>query len=259
MRPACHAMSTSANLMMSSLFRYCDEWRTHVRKRIATRALLTDETGIAAVEFALLLPLIMMIYVGLAEVSRMIVISQRVDRIAHALADLTGQKLTGGTENPREQAAITDADRGDILEAGRSLLLPNATAVNQQQRLFMTVSEVMLTKDAAGNPVARVQWSFAGGMSYPRPCVNLTTTAARNDRKIAPGFSATGTQPTYIIIADVGYDYFPLLRFGLLPLVQGASVRISRTAYAPVRNSYVPAHIQYRMTTSSINCNAPRL
>jgi Flp pilus assembly protein TadG len=225
------------------------------------RRLLSDDAGIAAVEFALILPLIMLIYVGLSEVSRMIVISQRVSRIAHVLADLTSQKLSGGTEDPREQAAITDSDRSEILEAGRTLLLPDATSVSGEQRLLMTVSEVMLTKNASGASVAKVQWSFAGGASYARPCVDLTTTAADEAKRIAPGFTATGSQPVYIIVADVAYKYFPLIRFELPTLVAGVSTRFSRTAYAPVRNSYIPAHIQWRLTGSGVsarNCNAPR-
>ena len=53
--------------------------------------LVRDIRGVSAVEFALVLPLMVALYLGLAEASQAIAIDRKVTLTAHALSDLASQ------------------------------------------------------------------------------------------------------------------------------------------------------------------------
>jgi Flp pilus assembly protein TadG len=56
-----------------------------------TKTFLRAETGIAAIEFAFVLPFMLMLYFGLIDVTAAIGFSRKVTAVANTVADLTGQ------------------------------------------------------------------------------------------------------------------------------------------------------------------------
>lgn len=214
-----------------------------------------DERGIAAVEFALILPLMLMIYMGLVELSRGMRAAQKLDLVAHTLADLTAQQLTGGQNTG--QAGLTEADITSVFSAANTLMAPLPVA-----NLRMTISEVNITSPAAGTWQARTVWSVTRNGAVPRPCQVLT---AGNGAPVSVSTMPTsytqitnGVNPTTgpVIVADVIYNYSPGVSFELFKWRSPPTWTMQRTSYAPVRNTYAPAHIQYFMT-SGANCQAP--
>ena len=94
-----------------------------------------NDSGLAAIEFAFVLPLMLAIYLGIVELSNGLTASRKVDLVAHAMSDLTGQ-ITGGGANAG-QAAITDAEMQQIFLAGAALIAPLSATP-----LTITISEV---------------------------------------------------------------------------------------------------------------------
>ncbi len=68
--------------------------RLAVRARRPLRRLLRDERGVSAVEFAMLLPLMITLYLGGVEVSQGIAVDRKVTLVARSLGDLVAQSTT---------------------------------------------------------------------------------------------------------------------------------------------------------------------
>jgi Flp pilus assembly protein TadG len=98
-----------------------------------------DTQGVSAVEFALLLPLMLTMYLGGTEVSKAIATSRKVTLVSRAVADLASQS-----------ASISNASMTNILNASAAVIAPYPSS-----KLKVTVSQV--TVDANGN--ATITWS----------------------------------------------------------------------------------------------------
>ncbi|MEM8541581.1 MAG: TadE/TadG family type IV pilus assembly protein [Pseudomonadota bacterium] len=74
--------------------------------------------GIAAVEFALIVPLLLAMYLGTIEVSNGITVNKRTARVASTVADLVTQ-----------QPSVSKASLEDILEIGAAIMFPYNTTL----------------------------------------------------------------------------------------------------------------------------------
>lgn len=72
-----------------------------------------DRKGVAAVEFALIVPLLLAMYLGTMEVSNGVALNKRVARMASAVADLVAQ-----------QDSVTKTDLEEIMKIGEAILYP---------------------------------------------------------------------------------------------------------------------------------------
>lgn len=225
--------------------------------RSRRKGLIRNESGIAAVEFGLILPLMLMIYMGLVELSRGMRTAQRLDLVAHTLADLTAQQLTGGQNTG--QAGLNETDISAIFSAANTLMgLPaNSTA------LKMAISEINITSPSAGTWQAKTSWTVTRNGATARRCnpaLEPSNAAPVSATTIPPSYVqvTNGVNPTVgpIIVADVVYNYSPGVHFEFFKWGSPPTWTMQRTSYAPVRNTYAPSHIQYFMT-SGTNCNSP--
>jgi Flp pilus assembly protein TadG len=78
------------------------------------RRFAKGQHGLAAVEFALVLPLVLLLLLGCFEVPRFVLIYQRIARTAHSVSDLVAQ-----ADEP-----ITTAQMQDIFKAGKVIMSP---------------------------------------------------------------------------------------------------------------------------------------
>lgn len=141
--------------------------------------------GIASVEFALILPIMLALFMGSIEVSQLVVIDRKVSNIAGTMGDLVAQS----------EDAISTATINDYFNASDHIIAPYATSKLQQ-----IITCVRL--DSAGD--ATVVWSRAhnGATAY-------TTNASFT---IPDSISAVATD-TYLIVAESTYAYSPIFGY----------------------------------------------
>ena len=231
------------------------------------RAFGINDSGLAAIEFAFVLPLMLAIYLGIVELSNGLSASRKVDLVAHAMSDLTGQITGGGAGSG--QAAITDAEMQQIFLAGAALIAPLSATP-----LTITISEVLITQNATGAYQAQVTWSVSYNGGTLRGGQGCTLNTHLNAADVPPvsaismptSFTNATLSPTLgpVIVADVTYNYNLGYNLGLGNLVEQwlptGAILMKRTSYSPVRNQYVnpnpgpPAllnHIQSPTTATS--------
>lgn len=150
------------------------------------RRFAKDARGISAVEFALILPVMLTIYLGGNELSHALTIARKVTHVTSSLGDLVTQSK-----------ALNDADMVKIFDAAMAIMTPYPTTAD----LFrVKVSGIRI--DAAGN--AFVDWSRA-----------LQDTPLTKDAPVN-GLPAGVLVPnTHIVTAEVHYSYKPMIGYTL--------------------------------------------
>ncbi|HEY0440842.1 MAG TPA: TadE/TadG family type IV pilus assembly protein [Xanthobacteraceae bacterium] len=150
-----------------------------IRRRL--RALRHDTRGVAATEFAMLLPLMVTLYLGCVEVSQAVAIDRKVSLTARAVADLVSQS-----------SSITNLEMLNILDATAAVVSPyNAATVE------VVVSFIKL--DA--NKSATVVWSDA-----------KNATARPKDQTVTIP-SGIAIPNSTIILSEVKYPYKPTIGY----------------------------------------------
>lgn len=138
------------------------------------RRFARDESGISAVEFALIAPLMVMIYFGCIELSLMMTLDRKVTGATAALGDLTSRSST-----------VSNADLTDIFEATRMVMQPND----------MTGARMRVSSLYEDSGQVKVAWSDG---------CNLTPYSA--DEVVIIPANLIPTAGT-IIMAEIEYDY----------------------------------------------------
>jgi len=138
------------------------------------RESLREEDGISAVEFALIAPLMAMIYFGCIELSLMMTLDRKVTGATAALGDLTSRAST-----------VTNDDLSDIFEATRMVMQPND----------MTQARMRITNLYEDSGQVKVDWSDGCNLT-PYPDDQVVTIPAN----LIP---TDGT----IVMAEIEYDY----------------------------------------------------
>jgi Flp pilus assembly protein TadG len=140
-----------------------------------------DCRGVSAVEFAMILPLMLTIYLGGVEVGDGFAIDVKVTEVARAAADLTTQFVS-----------IDNSEMSSIFNLSEQIVAPYSLA-----NIVVTVSEV--TTDSQGN--ATVTWSDS--LNGTARAVGQTITLPTSLQ--APNIS--------LILGEVSYSYTPNLGY----------------------------------------------
>jgi Flp pilus assembly protein TadG len=140
-----------------------------------------NRDGVSAVEFALVLPLMLSLYVGSSEVSQGIAADRKVTLMARTVADLASQV-----------SSISNSDMSNLLNASAAVMQPYSTTP-----LKITVSSVVI--DAAGK--ATIDWSDT----------RSGTARAKGQAVTLP--SALIVPNTSLIWGEVQYTYTPAVGY----------------------------------------------
>lgn len=154
--------------------------------RRSFRALGADARAIALVEFALVLPVALTMYIGGMQLQDGIACNRKVTIATRTIADLVAQNQTG----------LVTADEIDSdLAATTQVLAPYASSAAE-----IRISEVYT--DWARRTT--VQWSRS---------INGAPYSEGSSASIPSGMRIPGT---YFLIAEIKYAYTPLSSFGLI-------------------------------------------
>lgn len=145
-----------------------------------------NESGVAAVEFALILPILLLLYMGSIEASSLYTVDRRIDVISNTTADLVARWNSGTT-------AIPSNTLRDYFRASAGIITPYSTNGLKQVVSLLQVSN-------AGE--ARVVWSCAynGGAAL---AVNSIYTLGEDTQNLSRG--------GYLVAATAQYAYKPVL------------------------------------------------
>jgi Flp pilus assembly protein TadG len=197
----------------------------------AAGRLLRDARGVAAVEFAIILPLMLTMYLGCAQLTQGLEATRKSTTVASALSDLVAEQSTGAT--------LTDSEMTDVFAAATAIMSPYPTST-----LKMTVSSVEFVTDAKASTGfdAKIRWSITSGGSL-RPCQIMTPDS--NNSNPGPTVIPTGIYPVSgsaqatAIIADASYIYTPTFGSSFLAWSSTATnMTFRHTTYMRPRNQY---------------------
>jgi Flp pilus assembly protein TadG len=166
----------------------------------ALKRIRSDERGVAAVEFALIAPIMILLYCGLAELTIAMMAERRAAHSASVVADLVAQQTNG----------VSTADLTDIFTVGNSIMYPFPTGP-----LKMRLTSVVADNSA----VPKMSWSLGSGM---------TKMAAGTVAGFPPNLLAAGDS---VIQADVQYTFTSPLKY-----VMHNDVTFSDTYYLKPRS-----------------------
>ena len=142
-----------------------------------------DRKGVAAVEFALIAPAMILLYCGLVELCQAIIADRKTNHVASAVGDLVSQADT-----------VNISDLSDIFTIANTIMSPFPTSSLQ-------IRVTSLTANAAGTPV--VDWSRGYG-GFGAMTVGQT--------KTLPMTLASGDS---MVMAESKYQYTSVLRYVL--------------------------------------------
>jgi Flp pilus assembly protein TadG len=159
-----------------------------------------DRRGMSAVEFCLVVPLLILLCFGCAAVMQGVILQRKVTLIASTVANLVAQN-----------ASVNSTDMSNFFGASSLIVAPYPT----------TPVKIVLTSvaiDASGN--ATVSWS------------KTSNGTARSTGSVVPLPAAISVKNTSLIMSEVTYLYKP----GFSTTVIG-TVNLSKTSYMSPRQS----------------------
>lgn len=139
-----------------------------------------DQSGIAAVEFALLAPVMVAFYLGTTEFCQGYMAQKRMGHVSAMVADLVAQ-----------EQSVTPTTLDDVFQISNLIMKPFPTSTLQQR-----VSSVTLN-----NGIATVDWSRGSGMTKLNPGAVVDLPADL----VANGESVVMTEVTYDYDSPVDY------------------------------------------------------
>lgn len=164
------------------------------------RALARDQGGIALLEFAIVLPVLVLLFVGGFQLMDAISAYRKVGKTVRTLADLTTQNTT-----------ITPAQADEILNAAQQVMTPYPLS-----SAAMRISQVQV--DSNGR--ATISWSRG---------LNRTMLATGSSFTMPPQLTAANK---YYIYSEIIYTYQPGFGSALV-----GTIPLSQTIFMSPRNS----------------------
>lgn len=145
------------------------------------------QEGVAYIEFAVTLPFLLALFMGSVDVTRYILIAQKVEKVSTTVSDLVAQYQT-----------MNSAQLGILIQAAGEVMQPYSFGAGG----YVIISSVTKTGTAA--PV--VNWQYSGGGTWTKPSEIGTQGSVAT---LPAGF--TLNDKDNVIIAEVFYNYSPII------------------------------------------------
>jgi Flp pilus assembly protein TadG len=177
---------------------------------------MRDRRGVSAIEFAMIAPIMILMYVGTAEIGNLLTVYRRTATVAATASDLTAQVKS-----------VSTGDLQDIVKASGAIMTPYPST---EGPLKIVISSVVADQNNDG----KVDWSYSNKGSGRANCTAYAVPAGLTE----PGSS--------VIVAEITYAFTPLL--DLTEIFSPGAFNIKRTFYTRPRRSLAVAK------TDGISC-----
>lgn len=176
----------------------------HIRHRAAS--MRRNESGIAAIEFAMIVPLLVMMLFGIIDVANYFAVDRKVSQISQMVSDLTSR-----------YTAVQESDVTNFFTIAGAMLTPY-----DKTQLKTTIHQVYLDPNSK---TAKVVWS--------RGSAPLSKNAVYSVPAGLIGKDSQGNwlANQYLIVGDVNYKYVPTIGWVLAK----AGVTASEIAFTKPR------------------------
>jgi Flp pilus assembly protein TadG len=211
---------------------------TPLRLRIALQARhfwrrwQRDTRGIAAVEFAIIVPILVFMFIGAVELSQAITVDRRVSQIANSTADLVA----------RAEKQISQTEITDIMKVGGYIMAPYA-----QTPVQIVVRNI--TSSPTDAKKAKQSWSCTyKGVGQTQTCACSSTNYTLPANLVTTNDS--------VVVSEVTYDYRPLVFDYFLKKGGGTS---STGTYTMFETVYLKPRGQAAalLQTNNVPCPSP--
>lgn len=173
--------------------------------------LIEDRSGIAATEFAVIVPIMLVMFFGTVEFSSGVAVDRKVTLIARTLSDLTSRSTSVG-----------DPDMTNFFAASDAIMTPYSPTPTKA-----TITELYVDPTTFK---ARVQWSKSATITSSGSVVLGAGRPVTSTVAIPPSLAVGGT---YLIFSEVSYLYTPTIGY----VMAKTGVTLSDTSYTRPRQS----------------------
>jgi Flp pilus assembly protein TadG len=182
-----------------------------VRLRRYAVDMLADCRGIAATEFAVIVPIMLVMFFGTVEFSSGVAVDRKVTLVARTLSDLTSQSAS----------TVDDTYLQNVFTASIAILTPYSPTPTKA-----TISQIYVNS----SKVAKIQWSRAATIASGAGQATLAASSrnAGDTVTLPPGLLIP---QTYLIFSEVSYLYTPTVGY----VMAKAGVTLSDVAYTRPR------------------------
>lgn len=183
------------------------------RNRKSVARFVRDRRGLAAVEFAFIVPLMLTMIFGTIEVSSAVAVDRKVTLAARTISDLVSQG-----------AQVKDADLKNYFALGAVIIAPYPVTST-------TLTQKISAISVDGSKVAKVAWSLSGSVTsgVASLTVNTSEVGMVVTSQIPPDLLVANTQ---LIWSSVTYTYQPITQ-----LVIGGNIPLSDRCFTRPRQS----------------------
>ena len=214
------------------------------------RKFSTDANAVAATEFAIVVPFMLVLLIGGVELGDGMAINVKVSATAHSVADMATQNTS-----------LSTASMQNILTGATAIIAPYP--VNNSQ-LLVTVSEI--SSDANGNLTLQWSQSYNGAAFGPgRPSVNSSTNPPYSALTLPTSLNGTAgnannannqNDQVSFVVSEVSYAYAPNLGYTISGTVNLADSYwlFPRCSTNSPANSSGPAYYDVKFSTSTTTC-----
>jgi Flp pilus assembly protein TadG len=209
------------------------------------RKLSTDADAVAATEFAIIVPFMLLLYIGGIELAGGMAINLKVSATAHSITDMVTQNTS-----------LSTAQMQNILTGATAIIAPYPVTASGSSLLTLTVSEI--SSDASGN--LTLQWSQSyNGTSFGPGRTNLTNLTVPTSLSGTVGNANNPNNQNdqvSFIVGEVSYAYTPNLGYTISGTVNLRDTywRFPRCSTNSPANSSGPVYYDVKYAPSTTTC-----
>jgi len=183
------------------------------RLRRSAAELSKDCRGVAATEFVMIVPIMLVMFFGVVEFSSGVAVDRKVTLVARTLSDLTSQSIS-----------VTDTDLSNFFAASIGIMTPYSALPTQS-----TITELYVDPTTHK---AKVQWSKAATFNASGNVV-LAATSSHLQGDVVTIPTELKVDGTYLIWSEVSYTYVPAVGY----VMAKTGVPLSDLTYTRPRQS----------------------